>query len=491
MAAAPRPAPQTTIAPAPAPIAAAAAPSVAAPAAAAPATRLAPFGYNENGPAWGTVALDAAARMAAETGATLHRFEFNWRFAEPTPGSWRLDRYDAIYEADLARGIRPVFILMYAPEWAWPEGATCDVPTDCRFPPGAAHMDAWRGVVRMLVRRYPEMAALEIWNEPNLTAFWRPGPDPARYTDLLVQASSAARDAGSAVPVLGGSLAGFPQSVPGTAISYRAFLSAMYASGARGAMDGISLHPYPGGMNLARTQRMLTEIRDVRDAQGDDVPLWVTEIGATTTPGGGWVATEDEQARIDAALVQRLRAQPDVAAVLVHTLVEPIWSTASGPQRGFGLVRPDGTPKPAFCALAATLGPRPVCPTPSADPQLDARLQGQDLLQAAVDAARAYRRMRGGFAGLSPAVLSSLDPVLSDRPADGSLLPGPDADPARIGVWVWTDAQGEELLICNTSTADRSYCAEALQGRGWAYGHAAGTVYAAAGATTRGTSTSW
>lgn len=27
--------------------------------------------------------------------------------------------------------------------------------------------------------------AYEVWNEPNIVNFWAPGPDPARYTQLL------------------------------------------------------------------------------------------------------------------------------------------------------------------------------------------------------------------------------------------------------------------------------------------------------------------
>ena len=40
----------------------------------------------------------------------------------------------------------------------------------------------------MVAQRYPEAAAIEIWNEPNVHWFWRPRPDPARYTELLVEA---------------------------------------------------------------------------------------------------------------------------------------------------------------------------------------------------------------------------------------------------------------------------------------------------------------
>ena len=53
-------------------------------------------------------------------------------------------------------------------------------------------------------------------------------------------------------------------------------------------------------------------------------------------------------------------ASPDVRVVLVHTLLDPGGDPRQS-ERGFGIVRRDGSPKPAFCALASATGARGAC----------------------------------------------------------------------------------------------------------------------------------
>lgn len=81
-----------------------------------------------------------------------------------------------------------------------------------------------------------------------------------------------------------------------------------------------------------------------------DKPLWVTEAGFTTS-GAGRV-DEGEQARRLLTTYRTLRAAPDVDAVIFHTLVDP-GGAPDDPEAGFGILRRDLTPKPAYCALAA------------------------------------------------------------------------------------------------------------------------------------------
>src|SRR5437660_526237 len=86
----------------------------------------------------------------------------------------------------------------------------------------------------------------------------------------------------STCPVLGGALANDDDANTSSAMNYFSFLQGMYAAGAKGDMDGLSLHAYPGDIDLWRFFKMLTTYRDIRDSNGDSVPLWVTEAGAST-----------------------------------------------------------------------------------------------------------------------------------------------------------------------------------------------------------------
>jgi hypothetical protein len=456
------------------------------------------FGFNDNAVSFQQTNATTDAALAAQVGSNVSRLTFDWRYSETSPGNWNLRMYDSIYQADLAQGIRPIFILTFAPKWAWADPNQCTTTMDaCRFPPGPTHIDAWRNVVQMLVQRYPQMAALEIWNEPNLTSFWNGGPDPAYYTRLLGEAYDAAKATGSAIPILGGSLSNGIEPDSASAMNPRNFLKAMYANGAKGKMDGLSIHTYPEDIDLWRVFKMLTDTRDIRDANGDSVPLWITELGITTTgnSGGNYTFNENDQAFTLRKLYDELMAMNDVRAVIFHTLIEPSIFPSTSTEVAFGLLRLDLTPKPAYCSLAAARGTSYVCPSGVASvtdlPTQRLRWAAQDYAQAAADAARAWYRSHGTYAGLTPAGLHAIDPTLSATGADGLLAPGASADPSRVGVWVWGTAGAENLLLCNTSQADRSYCIETQPGNQWVYGSSTTNVNGTAGAITNGKVSWW
>ncbi|MDQ1494472.1 MAG: polysaccharide biosynthesis protein PslG, partial [Actinomycetota bacterium] len=455
------------------------------------------FGFNDNAVGFGQTTAATDASLAAQIGANTSRVTLDWRYAEPTQGTWKLSSYDAIYTQDLAKGIRPVFILLFSPQWAFADPTVCsDTVQSCRYPPGPTHLDAWRDAVTKLVTRYPQMAALEVWNEPNLASFWKGGLDPAYYTTLLGEAYNAAHAAGSSVPILGGALSNYTDPDSATAMNYRSYLKGMYTAGAKGKMDGLSLHPYPDDIDLWRIFKTLTEVRDIRDANGDSTPLWLTEAGVTTSaPGSNYTFNENDQALMLRKIYSELTAMKDVRATILHTLIDPSVFATTSAEYGYGTMHVDLSPKPAFCALAAARGTTYSCPStvaPLTDmPTQQLRWAAQDYVQAAADAARVWYRTHNTYVGLDPTQLHAIDPTLSATGADQALLPGATADPSRVGVWVWGTAGAENLLLCNTSKADRSYCIETQAGNQWVYGKAEGNVNAAAGATSNGSIWWW
>lgn len=434
------------------------------------------FGFNDNGVAQEVVSAPDDARLLAGTGAGLHRMTFNWRYAEPTPGRFQFDLYDRIIAEDRKQGIRPVLILMYAPDWTWGPGITCPRDVQCPYPPDGRHLGAWRRIVTELVGRYPDMAALEIWNEPNLDVFFKPRADPKHYTRLVRAADRAVNRAGSDVPVLAGSLANAPATFGVPGLDAQAFLKGMYRAGAAGHFDGLSVHPYPVGNDLAPMFKTLTDVATLRDRYRDRAPIWVTEIGSTTT---GQVS-EEQQAQLLMRLMGILEARPGIAAVLLHTLVEPPFGTNG--ETGYGIVRRDGLPKPAYCALArlrlrSPSNCRLSVLSPAPDLAQDARWDAEVRVQAAVDAAVAHARANQGS-------LTSFETGTAD-PGPGA-APGPDADPSAVGIYRLKGA----TLLCAASRADSSYCAMRDHGR-WSYGHATGTIGAAVQATIDGASRGW
>jgi endo-1,4-beta-mannosidase len=295
-------------------------------------------------------------------GANAQRISVDWRWVEPSKDRYNWAKYDVLYSAALARGIRPVFMLLFAPSWTL-DGQCDQFQTDCTYPPTRAHLDDWREFVELFARRYPRMAGVEVWNEPNMSWFWKPGPDPNLYMDLVREARAAVKSVDPGIPVAGGSIAN-TGTTNSTQMSLVDFTRAIYREGAKSSLDAVSIHPYPNSLDTGRITRNLDQVRGVLREFGDTgKPLWVTEIGLSSKgSGSSFAVTEKEQADGLVAIYRTLRQQPDVTVALFHTLVEPIskWYANPADPRdqtvGFGVLRQDLTPKPAFCALAAVRG---------------------------------------------------------------------------------------------------------------------------------------
>jgi hypothetical protein len=340
----PAPAAWPAVAPAPRP--------PAPPAPPAPAGRPPLFGFNDNSVRAGQVDAATSARLAAAAGANVTRLTFDWRYAERTPGAYDFAEYDAIYAASLARGIRPLWIVMFAPRWAWDDGTTCS--GDCRFPPADEHLDDWRRLVARIAARYPQSAGIEVWNEPNLGGFWHGGIDPARYARVLSAAGEAVAGSRPELPVVGGSVSN-NQVTDQRNLSLRDFLSGVFAAGGGPAMDALSVHTYPWSLALGDGtiwDRTFAQVRALRDAHAPGTPLWVTETGLSTSGTDlRFRFGSDEQATGLVAQYRDLARAPDIDAVILHTLLAQEQADANI-ESGYAVLRADLTPKPAYCALA-------------------------------------------------------------------------------------------------------------------------------------------
>src|SRR5205085_9175985 len=113
--------------------------------------------------------------------------------------------------------------------------------------------------------------------------------------------------------------------------------------------------------DLWRVFEVLTETRDVRDANNDNVPLWITEMGMTTTGTFLDTVSENDQAVILDKYMHEFGSVGDVRALIFHTLVDTSSDTTLG-ESGYGAVHFDLTPKPAFCRIAALRGSGYACP---------------------------------------------------------------------------------------------------------------------------------
>lgn len=281
------------------------------------------------------------------------RFPLTWATVQPTPTKWDWSTYDRLFAAARANGVSVILTPTDAPCWAHPSLGCPNASERAAQPPDPAFNGAWSEFIRQVVARYPDLTALEVWNEPNSSPFWSPNPDPERYVELLRLAYTASKSVRSDVPVLFGGLAPNTGSSPGQMDDLE-FLRRAYDAGAAGYFNAIAIHPYPMPFSRPdyrqRTLRLIGALRRVVwKRQRIRVPIWVTELGISTDGPGA--VTDPTQAKRLRALYYLLGRVPDLPVVVVHRLFDEPGSGTS--ENGWGLVRANLGEKPAYTAMRA------------------------------------------------------------------------------------------------------------------------------------------
>jgi hypothetical protein len=296
--------------------------------------------------------------------------------ASPSEAHWA--PYDAMVAAAARARIEVLPMLMGTP----------GTRVRLQRPRTRARRIAWGSFVTAVAQRYgrdgtfwaahPELdpmpfKAYQVWNEPNLPAYWRPAPDAAGYMRLVRLTRARLRAVDPKATIV---LAGLPDSRLG--IRMLDYLRAIYAQpGARTLFDVVAVHPY------ARDPRdvigLVKGVRAHMDRRGDHrTPIWVTELGwGTGGPRSPYSTTKAGQAakiaqtfRTLIAIRNRLRLERVVVSVLQDRAFvaaeKPWWAPRTG------LFDRTGRPKPAWRAFVGfaggTLGGR----LPAASPAVDA-----------------------------------------------------------------------------------------------------------------------
>jgi hypothetical protein len=204
--------------------------------------------------------------------------------------------------------------------------------------------DQFAAYAGQLAARYPQIQAWEVWNEPNLSYFWRPAPNPEAYAALLQIAYSAIKIANPSATVLLGGLS----SVAGTgyydSILPGDFLNRIYQQGEK-PFDVVAIHPYGVGDPISYLGNRIQDIREVMDAQNDAAKkIWVTEIGwYTQGPGAIDENTQAENVCRARSVFERFSS---VERVYWYELQDGA-ASSNDPEQNYGLFHFDGTPKPA------------------------------------------------------------------------------------------------------------------------------------------------
>jgi hypothetical protein len=286
-------------------------------------------------------------------GARWIRSDLNWNVVQAAgPRSWNWAPFDRVVRGARARGMRVLLVVSYSPGWARPRGTgPLHQPSNLR---------ALTRFTRAAARRYRRLGVhhWEIWNEPNLAAFWQPRPNAAAYVRLLRAAYRGIKRADRGAVIITGGLS--PATNTGTSVAPVTFLRRLYRSGARRYFNAVGHHastfPYLPSVRASwsawwQMAGTRPSLRSVMVRNGDRRKrIWVTEFGAPT--GGSRAVSEALQAQILQAgygLIGRYRW----AGPLFWFSFRDATAPGGDWQEHCGLVRADYSPKPAFAVYQA------------------------------------------------------------------------------------------------------------------------------------------
>ncbi|MHB8619685.1 MAG: hypothetical protein ACYDAG_08960 [Chloroflexota bacterium] len=322
-----------------------------------PVTALPPVTSSD--PRFGIVQAYEAPQLAVNAGARWERIPFFWNKAQPnSPSDWFPDQFQmssAQLNQELAAGMQVVGQIGNPPAWATRDGST---PKDLSLPwndPG----NYWGQFVYKLAETYAgRVDSWIIWNEPdfpvgNPQSTW--GGTATEYYELLKDASQAIKAANPKAQVIFAGTTYWIDVNAGRPLFFQRVLEAgQRIDGANAAANGyyfdaVDIHLYNSPLDLYRVPQVY---RQVMSTFGINKPIWISEMNilpwddpAYSASPGPFRATMSEQANF----VIRGMAMALVAGVQRMSVYKMVDGQVDQNQP-YGLVRNDGTLRPAYVA---------------------------------------------------------------------------------------------------------------------------------------------
>jgi hypothetical protein len=296
--------------------------------------------------------------VARTLGSSVIRLAIRWDHLQPEPGKFHATRaraLDRVINRARKRGVGVLLTVVSTPCWATSAppslfegfGDKCPDEFYRRPPRDPAFYEAF---VKQLVNRWGRsLSGIEVWNEPNLSYFWRGTPE--QHVGLAYAARAAVRASHyRKVPVIGGAIAG-------TDLGY---LEQLLELGIGRATDAISIHPYALGVGYAEPQATqldnssfataVPKTRELMDEYGDNDPIWITEFGYPDCPAVPYCVSAQQQASYLRKAAEMTAGWDYVDAFIVYRLRD--WIRQDGSMNAhFGVLRRNRAPKPAAEAL--------------------------------------------------------------------------------------------------------------------------------------------
>jgi len=296
--------------------------------------------------------------------------QVRWVDVEPNPGQFNWGALDSATAAAQAAGLKVLFSVVAAPAWASvPNGEYPKNPQDF-----ANFMSAMATHFKGRVNAY------EVWNEENFAREVGPGNiNPGNYVELLKAAYPAIKAADPNALVISGAPTPTGVNDPNIAERDITYLQQMYqyqGGIVKNYFDVLGAHnePYwnPPDQTVATATnksyandpsfffRQVEDYHNLMAQFGDgNKQIWETEIGYDSNPMApagynGWTVNEQQQATYLVQLFQYARAHyPWLGAIFVWNLNFQAVVPQTDEKWGFGVLRADNTPRPAYSALAS------------------------------------------------------------------------------------------------------------------------------------------
>ncbi len=267
--------------------------------------------------------------MLKDMGANWVRVDMNWSSIEPEKGKWDFSTPDAVVNNAEKSNLKIYASLISTPSWV------AKSPID---PPDFLE---WMIFVKKLSERYGDrIAVYGIWNEPNLEEFWSGTSE--QYVEILLK---------PAYPIIKFNAPHSLVAAPELAHLYSArlgitdFFASIKKYGGEKSLDVVSHHIYGDtdfsskifGFKFIGIQYRQGLLQMLKDNGLGDKHIWITEMGSNVSN-----SNEEQQASNLIAQLSLLKSLPLFDKAIIYEL---------GPESNndqWGLLRPDGTKRPAF-----------------------------------------------------------------------------------------------------------------------------------------------
>lgn len=224
-----------------------------------------------------TDAKPGEMKMIAEGGFQWVRMDLGWAHTERELGKYDFSAFDRLMKSLDEHKIRALFILDYGNRLYNPGGGSGHPDTDAAHTPefrrgyanwaaAAAKHFAGRGII------------WEIWNEPNISGFWKPQPNVEHYSMLALEACKAIRAVAPNECIIG----------PATSTIDMAFLEGCFKAGLLNWWDAVSVHPYRQNApeTASEEYRKLRALIDKYKPAGKTIPIISGEWGYSSAWNG-------------------------------------------------------------------------------------------------------------------------------------------------------------------------------------------------------------